>query len=393
MPDSPSRVDALLNAVPEGVVVVDAADRVTFVNDRTCALAQTPREQLIGRPVQEIVGGNGWTPAVVTTRAVAERPTERFEYDASFHRADGRDVQVRVVVQPLHTAGGAYDGLIAFLNDVTGHREVEAALRADAERLQQQVIERSNRLQVLEARRVQSEKLAALGQLAAGVAHEINNPLAGIKNGLLLVRDAVPTDHPYRPFIDMMDREVNRITGIVRQLYQVYRPERVARRAVELLRLVEDARQLLAQVLADAGVALHVQVADDLPAIVVPADQLLQVLVHLIQNAVEASPRGGVVELTVAASTTVLSLAVHDDGAGIAPEILPSIFDPFFTTKTVELGLGGMGLGLSVSQSIVQALGGKLFVESEPGHGATFTVALPREGGDPDGGQEPDLSK
>jgi two-component system, sporulation sensor kinase C len=371
----------VLDAVPAGVMWFAANGRVIFLNRALCRMAGVLATDVLGRSLAELRAQFHWEE---------EDPSARFRDSdgrevlrVHVPRADGSGVWLQVAVEPLHTTTGAPDGVLALVLDVTHQRDLEARLRSDAERLE--VAERSARLQVLEARRLQNERLAALGQLAAGVAHEINNPLAGIKNALLLVRDAVPRDHPDRVYLDMMDKEIDRIGTIVRRLYEVYRPEAGQGRPVEIQRVLEEARRAIATVLAEHDVTLAVEIAANLPALVIPPEQLLEILEHILRNAVEASKRGGVVKVTVSASASVVSITIADQGEGIPDAVLPAIFDPFFTTKTVEQGLRGMGLGLSVSRSLVEALGGRLYVQTRAGHGSTFTVVLPRDQGAPGG--------
>ena len=138
----------------------------------------------------------------------------------------------------------------------------------------------------------------------------------------------------------------------------------------------------------DSLAAHHVELVVDVdrtaPPVVVPPHQVLDIIVHLLRNAIEASPRGGVVTVTATLAATTAAIAVADHGSGITDAVRPFIFDPFFTTKNVEQGLRGMGLGLSVSQSLASALGGRLSVETAVHRGSTFTLVIPRDQATPE---------
>jgi len=227
-----------------------------------------------------------------------------------------------------------------------------------------------------EERRMQVEKLAALGQVAAGVAHEINNPLAGIKNTFLLLKDTIAPGHPYSQYVSMIDREIQRISDIVGQMYQLYRPDPAEPRPIDLEAVLRDVSQIMAGLLRQHRLTLRTEVAPDLPQVRLPQRDLIQVLCNLIRNAIEASRPAGEIRLSVTRDEEIVSIAVADHGHGIPAEVLAHIFDPFFTTKMGSTQ-GGMGLGLSVSRSLVQAMGGRIEVQTAVGRGATFTVVLP----------------
>ena len=377
-----ARAHDILEAAPDGVMLIDASDHVRFVNSALCRLTGLAATELLGLTRAELSASVPWKQVGGDDSTAGT--TERRVYEMSFRHPSGRRVWVQASMQRLITADGQPDDAIYFMIDVTRQHELEEALRLEAERLEAQVAERTARVQVLEARRQQSERLAALAQVAAGVAHEINNPLAGIKNALLLVRDAVSPDHPDRIYLEMVDKEVDRIGTIVKRLYEVYRPDAGQGRAITLESVLGDARQLVAESLAAHHVELIVDVDRTAPPLVVPPHQLLDIVVHLLRNAIEASPRGGVVTITATMSATTAAIAVADQGSGITDAVRPFIFDPFFTTKNVEQGLRGMGLGLSVSQSLASALGGRLSVETAVNRGSTFTLVIPRDQAKPE---------
>lgn len=221
------------------------------------------------------------------------------------------------------------------------------------------------------------ESLTTMGRMAARVAHEINNPLAGIQNAFLLIKDAVPPDHPHRAYVGAVEREIARIAGVTRQLYETYRPEQNGSHGTSVPGLVSDAVALLEQVNRASGVKIEVNLTGLPHTIRLPEAIVRQSLYNLVQNAVEASPAGGVVEVAATVSAGVFILKVSDRGPGIPAEIRERVFEPFFTTKSATVRTGGMGLGLSLVGRSVQALGGQVEIHDREGGGTEFVVRLP----------------
>lgn len=262
-------------------------------------------------------------------------------------------------------------------------RQMEEQIRRHTEDLEALVEQRTTRVKELESQRAQIEKLAAIGQLAAGVAHEINNPIAGIKNAFLILKDGIPQDFPHYRFVGMVEREIERVVRIVRQMYELYRTESGPQDRIALHMLLEDLSDVVEAQLGQRRLLLNwdALAATQKPHLV-PRD-LLQVLLNLIQNAIDVSPEHGSISLEVTRENGMICVKVADQGPGIAPEVLPHIFEPFYSQKKSD-GLPGMGLGLSVCHSLVQAMGGWIEVRTEVGLGTTFTVFLPLPAGEYD---------
>ncbi len=296
-------------------------------------------------------------------------------YEAIGCRKDGTTFPGEVVVRPCCHRGKQVR-LVAG-RDITARKHLELEWSRHAEELERQVAERSAKIAKLETQRAQAEKLAAMGRLAAGVAHEINNPIAGIKNAFELVKQAVDPAHPHAEFTGMIDREITRVASIVQNMYQLYRPESGKGEPVELQTMVMDIKALFAKRLEQRRLLLAIDIDSRIRWLCVSRGDMLQVLLNLLHNAIDYSSEGGTITLTVREEAEVIRIAVSDQGAGIHPEDLPHIFDPFFTTKTGG-DQKGMGLGLSISQSLVTAMGGTIEVQTHPNGGSTFSILLPR---------------
>ena len=234
----------------------------------------------------------------------------------------------------------------------------------------------------------QSDKLASVGQLAAGLAHEIGTPLNIIGGRAEFLLRRPRSDEEIGQNLQIIRSQIDRITGIVRQLLEFSRRREPAFRSVELLPLLHKVTRLLDHKIVDKGVHVKIQILDSLPAIQADPDQLQQVFINLFLNSLHALQPGGTIKINAgtmhsahgngaaATGSQKLAIAFEDNGAGIPAEHLSQVFDPFFTTKDVG---EGTGLGLSVSYGIIKDHGGEIRVESEPGAFTRFTLSLPAQ--------------
>lgn len=260
------------------------------------------------------------------------------------------------------------------LLDTVAAREIELKqLNAD---LDQKVVERTAELREAQLQLVRSEKLAAIGQLTAGVAHEINNPIAVMQGNLDLMRQLLGSaGDGVRTEIRLLDEQINRIRVIVTKLLQYARPGEFAGYVTELdtAAVLHDTLPLVQHQARKSGVGIVLDTRAGTP-VRLNREELQQVLVNLIVNALHAMPDGGTLTLSTSdvADPAGVRIDVRDTGHGIAPEHLGRVFDPFFTTKRSE----GTGLGLSVSLGLIERYGGTITVVSTPGVGTCFSVHL-----------------
>ncbi len=223
----------------------------------------------------------------------------------------------------------------------------------------------------------QAETLSTMGRLAARIAHEINNPLAGIQNSFLLVKDAIPTTHPHFEYVGALEREVQRISQVTRQLYETYRPETEVSPFARVQTVICDAVALLAQVNRNVGVAFSVHVADTAAVVRLSDGMLRQCVYSLVQNAIEASPAGARVTVRGAIVGNDFELRVRDMGPGVPDALRDRIFEPFVSTNALRLSTGGMGLGLSLVRRALDAAGGSIEIVGADGGGAEFIALIP----------------
>ncbi|HEX5544028.1 MAG TPA: PAS domain S-box protein, partial [Nitrospira sp.] len=366
--DSELRYKLLTDATFDGIAIHDQGILIE-VNAGLERIFRYGPGELIGRSLWDLVADESRDLVLANMQNGVNGP-----YEAMGRRKDGTTFFGEVVVRPCRYHGKEVR-LVAG-RDITERKHLEAERSRHTEELKHQIAERTAEIAKLESQRAQTEKLAAMGRLAAGVAHEINNPIAGIKNAFTLVKQAVDPAHPHAEFVGMIDREIARVASIVQNMYQLYRPESGKGEAVELRTMINDIEALFTKRLQQHQLLLAIDVDQGIDRFCVPRRDLLQVLLNLLNNAIDCSSEGGRITLTIRAESDAIRIAVSDQGPGISPEHLPHIFDPFFTTKAGG-DQKGMGLGLSISQSLVMAMGGKIEVQTGPNDGSTFSVILP----------------
>jgi two-component system NtrC family sensor kinase len=227
-----------------------------------------------------------------------------------------------------------------------------------------------------QAQLVQSEKLSAVGQFVAGVAHELNNPLTTVI-GFADVLSSEETNEKNRRHLDLVVKSAHRCHKIVHSLLSFARQHAPERRIVQVNALVDDVIDIMAYDLRTSNITIVKEFGDELPSLLADAHQLQQVFVNILSNArqaIEPFRRDGKIIVRTRYAGGLIRIELEDNGPGIRAESLTKIFDPFFTTKPVGKGTG---LGLSLSYGIIQEHGGKITVQSEVGHGATFIIELP----------------
>jgi signal transduction histidine kinase len=256
--------------------------------------------------------------------------------------------------------------------------EKERKVRAELSVAYQELSEYSQRLKESQEQLIQAEKLTSLGQLAASIAHEINNPLSGVlAYTQLLARKVKSGKLPKEVALDYlskMESELTRITKLVRNLLDFARQSPPTMREVDINHVVDRAFDLAAHSAELQHVQVVKELGSSLPEITADFDQLQQVFTNLIMNAIQAMPEGGRLTLRTSIDDTQVKVEVQDTGCGIPPENMPKLFTPFFSTKPE---VKGVGLGLAVAYGIIQRHRGRIEVQSKEREGTTFTVYLP----------------
>jgi PAS domain S-box-containing protein len=372
--------ESLYELAPDAILVVDRAGIIVRANAQASEMFGYARDELVGQPIELLVPARARAAHVAERDAYAASPRTRrmgAGLDLRARRKDGSEMPVEVALAPIATDDGPVT--LAIARDVTVTRAAEEALRRAHDELEQRVAERTaelreanRRLVEEQARRIQSEKMSSVGALAAGVAHEINNPLSGVM-GLVkaLQGGAVPAERQ-GGYFDAIRDGLERMRTTVRSLLDFSQPRDDLRAEVDAHDVVAGCVRLVGPVARERAVDV---IASPGPPATVVADrsQLMQAVVNLLMNAVEASPPGSAVTIDVDRAPARVVVRVTDRGAGIPAENLSLVTDPFFSTKPEG---EGAGLGLTTALGIVHAHGGELHIDSAPGAGTTVTLAL-----------------
>ncbi|MBI4583532.1 MAG: sensor histidine kinase [Planctomycetes bacterium] len=263
---------------------------------------------------------------------------------------------------------------------VTGYlsqKQLEAMARyqkiaAELERSYAQLREKTEELFRNEEHLQRAARLSALGELTTGLAHEIGNPLGGIKGVAEILADGLGPGEPKHRFARLLLKEVKQLDAVVSRFLDFARPTEETLSTADVKEAMQLVASLCTQALKQGQISIDLKVEDDLPPVAASLHQLQQVFLNLLLNAIQATPPGGVIILRAHRQDDVVECVVKDNGRGIPPENLPRLFDPFFTTRP-----GGTGLGLAISHRIIEGCRGRISVESSPGQGAAFTVTLP----------------
>jgi two-component system NtrC family sensor kinase len=329
-----------VDGISQAICIVDAHGIVRRANRAFSRLLEIPLTALPGRPWLELMPP-AWTDVV--SRALARPGDEAIELR----------VGERVLfVSAVPTAGVEPEGIVLVFEDQT-----------DKRRLQEQLI--------------QSEKMSAIGQLIAGVAHDLNNPLASVVGFSDFLSEAGEIPPALAEPLRVIRQEAERAATIVRNLLSFARRQAEQRQTESIVPLLESVLDLLRNQLMAYRVQADLIVEPDLPEIELNSNQIKQVFVNLINNAAQAimtSGTGSRITVTARPWLDGIAVTVADDGPGLSEDVAARVFEPFFTTKPEG---EGTGLGLSISQGIVKEHGGRIAVETTPGAGATFTVELP----------------
>jgi two-component system NtrC family sensor kinase len=358
------------------------AKRVLGVLDISISLARVDREiAAIGRRAAWVAGATVALALAligVLIRGNVARPVAALV--AGTERVAAGNLEGIIPVRSRDELGA----LAASFNEMTAAlARARAEVAGLVDTLEHRVAERTRELEAAQTRLIQSEKLASLGQLAASIAHEINNPLTGVLTYARLLARRLATDLPEgerrqaaQRQLALVERETERCCAIVRNLLEFARQREPKVEPADVNGVIEEALSLVGNRLSIQGIELDRRL-EPLPEVPADAGQLRQVFVNILLNACEAMGGAGEIAVTSRASQAGdgVEVAIADTGPGISPENLARIFDPFFTTKEK-----GTGLGLSVAYGIVQRHGGRIDVRSRPGEGTTMTVWLPRTG-------------
>jgi len=339
----------LLESFPDLILVLDMKGQYTFVSARIRELLGYGPEHLVGKNVDDVENTSPELATLYRTVATGKSARTSCEYGSRHHDASWRTMLG--MASPLLDAEGKPAGVIISVRDMTMEKKLE-----------QQII--------------QSERLAAMGQMIGGFAHELNNPLTSILGMAELLQEGGVSEGA-RKQITILHQQARRAAEIVQNLQYFARPPAPGRSQVNLNELVQRTVQMQTYPLRKSNITVDFLQEPSIPAIVADPNQLMQVFLNLLLNAEQAireSREKGTIRVRIGRNPDSVWIVFQDDGPGIAPENLTHIFDPFFTTRRPGRGTG---LGLSICKTVLREHGGNIEAASAPGGGAVFTITLP----------------
>jgi len=347
----------VIDSVGDGVIVLDQEGTVTLMNPAAEEITGRSRRQAQGQPFNAMFRGEDILVEMVGKTASTGMTIS--DYENIVLRTGGRITPASATTSPLLRNDGERIGTILVLRDLTNIRELERAVS-------------------------HADRLSSLGTLAAGLAHEIKNPLGGIKGAAQLMERELPEGSDLRDYTRVVLKEVQRVNRIVEELLQLASPRKLQASQVNLHKILGDILLLQRRAVSGKSITFSQQFDPSIPPILGDEGLLTQLFLNLVKNATEAVVEEGRIRVTsrVLADysmtqkgerrSRMVAIEVSDDGPGISPEQMEHLFTPFFTTKAK-----GTGLGLAICQKIVTEHRGMIKVESDQGKGTTFTVMLP----------------
>ena len=339
--------DNVVENMPIGLIALDDHHRIAACNHIAESVLQLSVPNVMGKNAAQMLPARLWE--------VVKRLDEKdhvIEEDIDCTIADGSVVPLEIGASILQDANGVFLGYILLFKDLTEVR----SLRREVAR---------------------SQRLASVGRLAAGVAHEIRNPLSSIKGFATYFKERYPDAPQDQKTANIMIAEVDRLNRVVGQLLEFARPVPVSPKSTSLQDLVDDSVRLIEQKAKEKQITVKTINSAKVDKAVIDPDRINQVLLNLYLNAIESMEPGGElgVELSADEEDHRIEIRVSDTGCGIPGEHLSRIFDPYFTTKST-----GTGLGLAIAHNIMEAMGGKINISSRPGKGTTFCITIPISG-------------
>jgi signal transduction histidine kinase len=360
-------LETVFNSIQEGIIVTDSKDRITYLNNAACQLFGLEAEDSLGKRLDERVRGLDWN-ALSRESAVSRDmeifyPTNRFINFYSVPLVIEPRTDSKKIDPPSPTASPARtSGVTSTSGERVGHAIILRDI-TESRRTEQQTIE--------------SERLNALILLAAGVAHEIGNPLNSLNIHLQLIeREARKLNGAkgaeLQESVEVARAEINRLDSIISQFLRAIRPTRPQLRSENINSIIEETVRFLAPEIKDRDVVVEQELRSDLPLLEIDRDQMKQAFYNVIKNSFEAMKSRGILRIRTDMDESHVIVRFTDTGGGISAENLSRVFEPYFTTKT-----SGTGLGLLIVRRIVREHGGEMSIESSEGKGLTLTIRLP----------------
>ncbi len=343
---SKQQLQAIFDGITDGLIIVDTDFTVKAINKAEAAFLGSTPQELVGKPCYEVYcrgdAACETCPAHETFATGKPVLISKIEHQSGYHRKG-----VDVYTFPVKDEKGVTVQAIQYIKDVTDRLKLQSQLR-------------------------EVEQMTGIGHMAANVAHEIRNPLIAVGGFARQLHEALDADDPKREFTSIILEEVTRLEQILREQLTLERHLQPVLAPVEVNQIIKDVRKLLSHGMLSSRIRLIANLADGLPVTMGDANQLKQVFLNVVTNAIQSMPDGGTIEIASEQLGQRIVVTVSDNGPGIPKEVMSKLFVPFFTTRKA-----GSGLGMAVTRRIVENHGGSVSVDSEMGKGTTVSISIP----------------
>ena len=348
--DVKNDMESIIQSIASGIMITQMNDTVTYVNQAGEKILGYSKDELIGKPFQIL----GLREKQSVIHFLLNNPEELdTRKEGWMRRKDGSEFPVGFTLNNHISIRGEMMGKIVIFRDLTNiYRTQEEILRMD--------------------------RLVSLGKLSSGIAHELRNPLAGIKTTAQALGEELSEDDPRREYLSRITKEIDRLNDLLKTFFSFAKPQKLNLVPCHIKDIINEIIPFLIKEISDKGIHFVENYAPRIPKIKVDKNQMHQVFLNLFLNAIQAMPGGGELNVAVGLSTpdgmkqNFVRVEVSDTGKGIPPHLIERIFDPFFTTKSK-----GIGLGLSIAYQIIKKHGGTIKVESQWEKGTSFVINLP----------------
>ena len=365
--ESETQYRQLVELAEEGVWAFDRNYVTRFVNPRMAEMLGYVQSEMVGKSGFDFVDKDKVNFVQEGLNKFENGIRGKFEYD--FIRKDGSRIYASVAMSQITDDQGKNYGTLALLNDITQRKEMEDKLEKYSKRLEELVLQKTKQLAEAQAQIIKSERLAAIGELAGMIGHDLRNPLAGIKNSAyyLKKKGAEIPENQAREMVETINKCVEHSNKIINDLLDYSREIRLDRKDIPIGELLSEALEMV-------RVPEKVKIVNNLNSfeINVDEDRIKRVFINLIKNAIDAMPDGGTLSIDSIQVNDCIEVSFADTGVGISDDVLPKLFMPLFTTKAQ-----GMGFGLAICKRIVEAHNGTITVHTGKGTGTRFTVTIP----------------
>jgi two-component system sensor histidine kinase HydH len=337
--------EEMINNLPEGIILTNDTLKIHYMNEIAAQLFGTAKAEAIGRDSKDVL------PTAVSSMLIpADRQNRVLETELVIYKSDGEEITISVIATEVITKDGFFVGRMYLIKDLTQLKSLQAEIQ-------------------------RKDKMAAIGNLAAGVAHEVRNPLSSIKGYATYFKSLFKDDPEKSGAAEILINESERLNRVITELLEISRPSDIKPKAVDVQSIFDTTLRLIQPDSAQqAKQEIVLEIEDGIDTLWVDPDRFVQVLMNIYLNGIQAMPNGGLLRTEVTSIGDSIKISITDTGSGMSSETQNQLFNPYFTTKK-----SGTGLGMAIVMKIIEAHNGKIAVTSEEGRGTQVSIHLPKK--------------